>query len=109
MVAFATDEDAKKASKAWSKGAPFKGKVTSMNPKAQKGPQIKRGSDAVLGFAKQVAAKKAKQAAAGGKGGAGGGGGGKTGIERIAPPGTEVLLVVAPQQPELMVSAVRLR
>lgn len=109
VVAFPTDEDAKKATKAWSKGTPFKGTVTSMNPKAQKSAQMKRGSEAVLGFAaKSVAAKKKKQAAAGGKKGGGGNAGdrlaGKTGTARIAPPGTEVLLVVAPKQPELMVS-----
>lgn len=78
-----------------------------MNPKAQKSAQIKRGSEAVLGFAKSVAAKKKKQAAAGGKKGGGENAGdrlaGRTGTGRIAPPGTEVLLVVAPKQPELMV------
>eukprot|EP00904_Undaria_pinnatifida_P010207 jgi/Undpi1/6316/HiC_scaffold_20.g08799.m1 len=107
VVAFPTDEDAKKATKAWAKGTPYKGTVTSMNPKAQKSAQIKRGSEAVLGFAKSVAAKKKKQAAAGGKKGGGENAGdrlaGRTGTARIAPPGTEVLLVVAPKQPELMV------
>lgn len=89
-----------------------------MNPKASKGPKMKRNSDAVVGFARIVAEKKKKkqQQAAGGSGsggggdggGGGGGGGGlegKTGIARIAPPGTEVLLVVAPKQAELMVRA----
>lgn len=109
MVAFPTDEDAKKATKAWAKGTPFKGTVTSMNPKAQKSAQMKRGSEAVLGFAKTVAdKKKKKQAAARGKKGAGENAGdrlaGRTGTARIAPPGTEVLLVVAPKQRELMVS-----
>ncbi|CAM9339966.1 unnamed protein product [Laminaria digitata] len=113
VVAFPTDEDAKKATKAWAKGTPFKGTVTSMNPKAQKSAQMKRGSEAVLGFAAAAAnkKKKKKQAAAGGGGKKGGGEAagagdhlaGRTGTARIAPPGTEVLLVVAPKQPELMV------
>lgn len=105
VVAFPTDEEAGKADKVWAKGLPFKGRVTSMNPKKAKSPKMKMGSDAVLGFAKSVAAKK-KQQGAGGKGKKEGGSGapGRTGISRIAPPGTEVLLVVAPKQTELMVS-----
>lgn len=118
MVAFPTDEDAKKATKAWNKGVPYKGKVTSMDPKPAKGPKLKRGStDALAGFASQVeAAKKAKgkKKKKGGKkdgGGADGGGGSseggaaaRTGVTaRVAPPGTEVVLVVAPKQAELKV------
>lgn len=117
MVAFPTDEDAKKATKAWNKGVPYKGKVTSMDPKPAKGPKLKRGSpDALVGFASQVeAAKKAKgkNKKKGGKkdgGGAGGGGGEGRGAAprmgitgRVAPPGTEVLLVVSPKQAELKV------
>ncbi|CAM9722742.1 unnamed protein product, partial [Pylaiella littoralis] len=62
VVAFPTDEEAKKATKAWNKGVPFKGKVTSMDPRPAKGPKLKRGNiDALVGFASQVeAAKKAK-------------------------------------------------
>ena len=116
MVAFPTDEEAKKATKAWNKGVPYKGKVTSMDPKPAKGPKLKRGStDALAGFASQVeAAKKAKgknkkkggKKDGGGSGGGGGEGGGavRTGVTaRVAPPGTEVLLVVAPKQAELKV------
>ncbi len=119
VVAFPTDEDAKKATKAWSKGVPFKGRVTSMDPRPAKGPKLKRGStEALAGFASQVeAAKKAKgkgkkKGGKQGAGGAGGGGaaaaaaaaGGRVGTTaRVAPPGTEVLLVVAPKQPELRV------
>lgn len=112
VVAFPTDEDAKKATKAWSKGVPFKGRVTSMDPRPAKGPKLKRGStEALAGFASQVdAAKKAKgkDKKKGGKQGAGGAGGGAAGgrigtTARVAPPGTEVLLVVAPKQPELRV------
>ena len=115
VVAFPTDEEAQKAENVWSKGAPFKGRVTSMNPRAKKGPQLKRGSEAFLGFAKSLEAKKKKKNATGGKGGssnapgegAEGGAGvlaGKPALARIVPPGTEVLLVVAPKQSELMVS-----
>ncbi len=79
-----------------------------MNPKAQKSTPMKRGSEAVLGFAAKSVATKKKQSAAGGKKGGGGSTGdrlaGRTGTARIVPPGTEVLLVVAPKQPELMVS-----
>lgn len=119
MVAFPTDEDAKKATKAWNKGVPFKGRVTSMDPRPAKGPKLKRGStEALAGFASQVeAAKKAKgnknkkkkggKQGAGGADGVGGGGGGAAGrtgtTARVAPPGTEVLLVVAPKQAELKV------
>ncbi|CAN0290514.1 unnamed protein product [Ascophyllum nodosum] len=113
VVAFPTDEEAQKAENVWSKGAPFKGRVTSMNPRAKKGPQLKRGSEAFLGFAKSLEAKKKKKNATGGKGGssnapgegAEGGAGvlaGKPALARIVPPGTEVLLVVAPKQSELM-------
>lgn len=102
VVAFPTDDEAQKAEKVWAKGAPFKGRVTSMNPRAQKAPPLKRGGDAFVGFAKTLEAKKKKKAEAGGKGGEGFTG--KPLIARIAPPGTEVLLVVAPKQPELMVS-----
>ncbi|CAN0073877.1 unnamed protein product, partial [Hapterophycus canaliculatus] len=100
VVAFPTDEDAKKATKVWNKGMPFKGKVTCMDPRPAKGPKLKRGSKSALaGFASQVeASKKAKgKGRKGGKqgvgGGAGGGAdGGRTGATaRIAPPGTEVL------------------
>lgn len=103
VVAFPTDDEAQKSEKVWAKGAPFKGRVASMNPRAQKAPSLKRGGDAFVGFAKALEAKKKQKAAAGGKGG--GGLAGKPLIARIAPPGTEVLLVVAPKQPELMVSS----
>eukprot|EP00903_Cladosiphon_okamuranus_P018194 g16737.t1 len=105
VVAFPTDEDAKKATKAWNKGVPYKGKVTSMDPKPAKGPKLKRGStEALAGFASQVeAAKKAngkkKKVVVGGGEGVGAA---RTGVTaRVAPPGTEVLLVVAPKQAEL--------
>lgn len=118
MVAFPTDEEAKKATKAWNKGVPYKGRVTSMDPKPAKGPKLKRGStEALAGFAVQVeAAKKAKgkNKKTGGKkdgGGSAGGEGGaavRTGVTgRVAPPGTEVLLVVAPKQAELKVRGSR--
>lgn len=124
VVAFPTDEDAQKARKAWTAGAPYKGKVTSMNPKATKWPKMKIGSpetDAFLGFAAAEAKKKAKKkkgrggegktSGGGGAGGAGsagidgaGDGSNASGVNKIAPPGTEVLLVVAPKQGELSVS-----
>ncbi|CAM9739519.1 unnamed protein product, partial [Ectocarpus sp. 12 AP-2014] len=109
VVAFPTDEDAKKAIKAWSKGVPYKGKVTCMDPRPAKGPKLKRGdTNALAGFAMQVeASKKAKKKnKKGGKqqGGGGkdaGGAAGRTGTTaRVVPPGTEVLLVVAPKQQE---------
>lgn len=113
-MAFPTDEDAKKATKAWNKGVPYKGKVTSMDPKPAKGGKLKRGDTAALaGFASKVeAAKKAKtkNKKKGKKDGGGGGGGGeggpaaRTGVTaKVVPPGTEVLLVVAPKQAELKV------
>ncbi|CAM9900157.1 unnamed protein product [Scytosiphon promiscuus] len=108
VVAFPTDEGAKKATKVWNKGMPFKGKVTCMDPRPPKGPKLKRGSTSALaGFASQVeASKKAKgKGKKGGKQGGGGGGGADDGrtpaTARIAPTGTEVLLVVAPKQAEL--------
>lgn len=113
VIAFPTDEDAKKATKVWNKGMPYKGKVTCMNPRPAKGPKLTRGSKTALaGFASQVeASKKAKgKGKKGGKQGGGGAAGGAAddgrsgATARIAPPGTEVLLVVAPKQAELQVS-----
>lgn len=120
MIAFPTDDEAEKARKVWDKGTPYKGRVTSMNPQGPKAPKMKRGSpEAVLGFARAVEAKnKNKQKASANKGGkqgvksegrvgsvgAGGVRGGNSGVIQIAPPGTEVLLVVAPKQQELAVS-----
>ncbi|CAM9986338.1 unnamed protein product [Discosporangium mesarthrocarpum] len=93
VVAFPTDAEASAAKKAWAKGAPYRGKVVSMKPQKKKGPKIKRGTGAVIGFA--AAVKKGREG--------GGVGGQDEAAGGIVSPGTEVLLVVAPKQAELSI------